>query len=60
MFYFCNCLVYQLFCFTFSEKLKEFKDFVMEDAETQQKISALKEEVIAFAQTYSMPGFDEK
>ncbi|XP_035825669.1 serine hydroxymethyltransferase, mitochondrial [Aplysia californica] len=42
-----------------TKTLNEFKTFVLEDSEIQQKIATLKEEVQTFAKTFSMPGFTD-
>jgi len=39
--------------------LKEFKAKLAEDETVKAKISALREEVEAFASKFTMPGFDE-
>ncbi|XP_070547159.1 serine hydroxymethyltransferase, mitochondrial-like [Ptychodera flava] len=44
---------------TGTAKLKEFKEFIMQDDVTQKKISELREEVETFARQYPMPGFED-
>lgn len=41
------------------ETLKDFKRFVLEDAETTAAIQSLKERVIKFSSAFSMPGYDD-
>ncbi|GFO22917.1 serine hydroxymethyltransferase [Plakobranchus ocellatus] len=43
-----------------TKTLKEFRSFVLEDGDTQRSISALKEEVMAFAKSFSMPGLEDR
>jgi hypothetical protein len=38
--------------------MKSFKQFVIEDSATVEKINALKSKVEAFAEGFPMPGFD--
>jgi len=40
--------------------MKEFKKFVRQDSESQEKIGELKNDVVAFASKFPMPGFDER
>ncbi|KAK3785193.1 hypothetical protein RRG08_008532 [Elysia crispata] len=43
-----------------TKTLKDFKTFVMQDAAIQEEISALKEEVMGFAKSFSMPGLEDR
>ena len=43
-----------------TEKMKDFKAFVLEDAETQKMIGELKAKVETFARGFNMPGFDDR
>ena len=55
--YVCMCVCV---CVTFSETLKEFKAYLLENADAQSQIEALKSEVQAFSKGFPMPGFDER
>ena len=44
----------------FAEKLSEFKAFVLEDAETVERIAKLRGEVEKFARKFPMPGFEQR
>ena len=57
--YVCVCMCVCV-CVTFSETLKEFKAYLLENADTQSQIEALKSEVQAFSKGFPMPGFDER
>ncbi|BFZ06437.1 hypothetical protein BsWGS_09476 [Bradybaena similaris] len=43
-----------------TKTLKDFKTHILESAETQRELSNLKEEVMAFARTFPMPGLEER
>lgn len=38
-------------------KLPEFKNFLLQDAETQRRLSDLRQRVETFARAFPMPGF---
>lgn len=42
-----------------TQKLKDFKEFLIEDKETIQSLDALREKVQTFARKFPMPGYDE-
>lgn len=42
-----------------SEKLADFKSFLLEDAETMKRISDVRARVEAFARPFPMPGFSD-
>lgn len=42
-----------------SEKLADFKSFLLEDAETASRIADLRRRVEAFARPFPMPGFHD-
>ena len=44
----------------FTEKLADFKAFLLDDDETAAKISKLRAQVEEFARGFSMPGFDDR
>ncbi|XP_061335518.1 serine hydroxymethyltransferase, mitochondrial [Pezoporus flaviventris] len=41
-------------------KLQEFKTFLLQDAETQQRLAALRQRVETFARAFPMPGFRDR
>ncbi|KAI8767300.1 serine hydroxymethyltransferase mitochondrial [Biomphalaria glabrata] len=43
-----------------TKTLKDFKAFVLENADIQKEIQSLKEEVITFSKNFSMPGFEDR
>ncbi|RUS70850.1 hypothetical protein EGW08_021388 [Elysia chlorotica] len=43
-----------------TKTLKDFKAFVVQDPAIQKEISALKEEVMGFAKSFSMPGLEDR
>ncbi|XP_046337403.2 serine hydroxymethyltransferase, mitochondrial-like [Haliotis rufescens] len=43
-----------------TKKLKDFKEFLVEDSATVEKMRTLKAEVNDFAKTFPMPGFDDR
>ncbi|CAG5115496.1 unnamed protein product, partial [Candidula unifasciata] len=43
-----------------TKTLKDFKAHLLEDGDTQRELSTLKEEVMAFARTFPMPGFQDR
>lgn len=52
-----NCLPYFV---SISETLKDFKTYVVENAEAMSELEALKSEVQKFAGSFPMPGFEDK
>jgi len=42
-----------------TDKLKDFKEFLQNDAETIEKMNAVKKEIQSFASKFPMPGFDD-
>lgn len=46
--------------FCLSETMKDFKEFVMKDPETQRMIHGLKEKVETFARGFNMPGYADR
>lgn len=40
-------------------KLQEFKTFLLQDAETQQRLAELRQRVETFARAFPMPGFSD-
>lgn len=44
----------------FAAKLQDFKNFLLEDKDTVQRIADLRQRVEKFARAFPMPGFDER
>ena len=44
----------------FSEKIKDFKEFLLSDATTKGKIAELKDKVETFARGFNIPGLEER
>lgn len=59
--YICSLYLTDLFPPSFSTaKLQDFKSLLLNDPETKQSLSELRQRVETFARAFPMPGFDER